>query len=195
MDTLTGFSEAPDASQNEEKPADYALPQPHTSVGPLTFCRISSYPHPTLFFIVPVRQKIKVIIPILQVKKARLGEVKCWLGQGHSESYPIDEYVSIPLTLDPRFSAPCGKEQVFPHLHVCGGLCPPRGTPTDWSPHSSCLFLLGLTMCLFLVLLGQTLLSTALNHRDFSGFNSQKVKRDGLSTIAMLKHSAHTQQV
>lgn len=30
-----------------------------------------------------------------------------------------------------------------------GGLCPPRGTLTDWSPHSSCFFLLGLTMCLF----------------------------------------------
>lgn len=55
MDTLTGFSEAPDASQNSEMPTDYALSQPHTSVGPLTVCRISSYPHPTLLLIVPVR--------------------------------------------------------------------------------------------------------------------------------------------
>lgn len=40
MDTLTGFSEAPDASPNSEMPVDHALLQPHTSVGPLSLQNI-----------------------------------------------------------------------------------------------------------------------------------------------------------
>lgn len=44
-----------------------------------------------------------------------------------------------------------------------------------------------LTMSLSLVLLQQTLLSTALNHGDL---DSQKVKRDEPSIIFMLKHTS-----
>ena len=69
----------------------------------------------------------------------------------------------------------------------------PGGPPTDCNPHSSCPFLSD-EESVSLVPLQQTLLSTTLNHRDLSSFDTQKVKRDGLSIIAMLKHPPLTLQ-
>lgn len=69
----------------------------------------------------------------------------------------------------------------------------PGGPPTDCSPHISCPFLSD-DESVSLVPLQQTLMSATLNHRDLSSFDSQKVKGDGLSIIAMLKHPPLTLQ-
>lgn len=74
------------------------------------------------------------------------------------------------------------------------GLAPSGlGWAPSSSPHGSCPPLLSLMMslspwCCF----GKHYWNTALNHQDLSGFDSQKVRRDGLSITATLKHPPHT---
>lgn len=159
-------------------------------MGALRVCRILSHPNPT-------SRKRKGYYPHFTVEetRARGDQVLTW-PRSHRELF----YSPVCLTsFDVKLKSPqcCAWEGDLPPSSGLGWAPfsqrdPPP--PPDRSPRRSSLFLLSWMVCPSLAPFGQTSLSTAPHHRDLSGPHSQKVRRDGRSTVAMLRHPSHTPQ-